>query len=121
MASGYGRYITKDAMYTGDFGNGNMNGKGTYETFGKGVKKMTGKWINNVLKESDDKASIGFKITMPKPPKVGIDLSPMVKSLSENMVKAPKLPDLSPKKKQEFKQLVSTWQKSKPLNINALE
>jgi len=82
---------------------------------------MTGKWINNVLKESDDTSSIGFKITMPKPPKVNIDLSPMVKSLSENMVKAPKLPNLAPGKKQEFKQLVSTWQKSKPLNINALE
>jgi len=26
LASGYGRYITKDAMYTGYFGNGNLNG-----------------------------------------------------------------------------------------------
>ena len=37
-------------MYTGFFGTGFMNGEGTYETFGKDAKKMTGTWVANVLK-----------------------------------------------------------------------
>jgi len=41
--------MTKDAMYTGYFGNGNMNGLGTYKTFGKDGIEKSGNWINNIL------------------------------------------------------------------------
>jgi hypothetical protein len=109
VASGYGRYISKDAMYTGFFGNGNLNGQGIYETFGKNAKKIVGKWVDNVLKESF--RDIGFKSTLPMVPKVDIVLTPTVKSLSENMVKTPKLSTvkMAPAKKQQFNQMVATW------------
>jgi hypothetical protein len=97
-------------MYTGFFGNGYMNGEGTYETFGKDAKKMTGTWKDNVLKESDDGTSLGFKSTLPALPTVKITLTSTVKSLSENMVKTPKLTAKIPAyKQQQFNQMVETW------------
>ena len=55
-----------------------MNGEGTYETFGKEGKKMSGTWVNNVLTKADDKTNDGFKSTLPALPTVKIILTPTV-------------------------------------------
>jgi hypothetical protein len=55
-----------------------MNGEGTYETFGKEGKKMSGTWLNNVLMKTDDKTNVGFKSTLPTLKPVKIILTPTV-------------------------------------------
>ena len=100
-------------------GKSMMDGKGTYQSLVTG-DKLTGTWLRNTIMGSDGKMTT---IAAVAPPKVFIQLTPTVKSLSENMVKTPKLPaaPLSAAKKQQFNQMVATWQKSKPLNINNLK
>ena len=50
-ASGYGRLITKKYVYEGNFkvtlGKSFMDGEGTYLSFVKGAKPLSGEWLRN--------------------------------------------------------------------------
>ena len=56
-------------MYTGNFkvesGVSYMDGEGTFQSFAKGAKKMSGTWVKNVLTATDGKKTT-ITPTLPK-------------------------------------------------------